>query len=359
MAVKEVDKLIAGVIIPEPSTGSTVDIGISPYALCSTFLDDRVLALTFGKDHYFVSRQLLGAFSETVADISSNQTEVVLKSSGIDRVVRLFQGEIVVLGGSFDVSAAIAELKLRGFGAAGWQWEAGEFRLSLEPEFVRSCFGDATLLVNGKEVEVSGAGLLLLRQSELTLAETPALDELISLLRLERVVPRDVSELREVARRVGLEWAIDFGSAGEARASDEDLADLVDSAFVTSVGDSELAELFELEAAVSSRQPLEALSKTASFRAGDWQSVVDVLFRYTRAKPSRWRETSHALKEILQRFPESAKCLECQGQFAGENICFGSRSTDCAVVRWLVHLTPLDRTSSWLGVSFTVEGGFR
>jgi hypothetical protein len=61
------------------------------------------------------------------------------------------------------------------------------------------------LRVNGKEVAVSEAGLLLLRRSELTLDETPALDDLISLLRLERVVPRDVSELREVARRVGLQ----------------------------------------------------------------------------------------------------------------------------------------------------------
>jgi hypothetical protein len=195
----------------------------------------------------------------------------------------------------------------------------------LEPEFVRSSFGDATLLVNGKKVEVSGAGLLLLRQSELTLEETPALDELISLLRLERIVHRDVSKVREVARSVGLEWAIDFVSAGETRASDPVLADLVDSAFVTSVGDSELAELFELETAVNSRHPLEALSTTASFRAGEWQSVVDVLFRYTRAKPSRWRETSHALKEILRRFPESAKCLECQGQLSvGEHLLWFS-----------------------------------
>jgi hypothetical protein len=71
-----------------------------------------------------------------------------------------------------------------------------------------------------------------------------------------------------------------------------------------------LTYLFELEEAVSSDDPLDALSKTASFRAGDWQSVIDVLFRFTSAKPSRWRETSHALKGIPRKFPESAKCLE-------------------------------------------------
>jgi hypothetical protein len=146
--------------------------------------------------------------------------------------------------------------------------------------------------VNGKEVGVSGAGLLL-RQSELRVEDTPALDELISLLRLERVVPRDVSELREVARRVGLEWAIDFDCAA---------------------ADPEVADLTELEAAVSSEDAFEALSKTASFRAGDWQSVIDVLFRFTRAKPTRWRETARALKEILRSVPESTKCLEGQGK---------------------------------------------
>jgi hypothetical protein len=84
-------------------------------------------------------------------------------------------------------------LKLRGFGATYGVKEGAEFRLSLEPEFVRGCFGDATLRVNGREVRVSGAGLLLLHQSELTLEDTPALEELISLLRLERVVPRDAA----------------------------------------------------------------------------------------------------------------------------------------------------------------------
>jgi hypothetical protein len=92
------------------------------------------------------------------------------------------------------------------------------------------------------------------------------------------------------------------------------LADLADFAVVTPVVDPELADLFELETAVSSRHPLEALSKTASFRTGEWQSVIDVLFRFTSAKPSRWRETSRALKEILRLFPESAKCLEGQGK---------------------------------------------
>jgi hypothetical protein len=217
-----------------------------------------------------------------------------LSSRHIDRVVRIFQGETVALGGTFDVSAAIAELRLRGFEAASGRKETGGFRLSLEPEFVRGCFGKAMLRVNGKEVEVSEAGLLLLRRSELTLEETPALDELISLLRLERVVPREVSELREVVRRVELEWAIDFDCAGV---------------------EPELADLIELEAAVSSPDPLEALSKTASFRTGDWQSVIDVIFRFTRAKPSRWRETSHALKEIVVQFPESAKYLDGQGRF--------------------------------------------
>jgi hypothetical protein len=170
---------------------------------------------------------------------------------------------------------------------------------------------------------VSEAGLILLRQSELTLEDTPALEELISLLRLERVVPRDAAELRDIVKRVGLEWAIDFGCAGAAAVSDPDLADLkdFDSAVVTPVGDPGLAKLLELEMAVSSAQPLEALSKTASFQAGDWQSVIDVLFRFTRAKPSRWRETSHALKEILRTFPESAKFLEGQGRFSvGERL---------------------------------------
>jgi hypothetical protein len=78
------------------------------------------------------------------------------------------------------------------------------------------------------------------------------------------------------------------------------LADVLDCPAAGPAGDPEKAALFELEVAVSSRQPLEALWKTASFRAGDWQSVVDALFRFTRAKPSRWREVSHALKEILR-----------------------------------------------------------
>jgi hypothetical protein len=102
-----------------------------------------------------------------------------------------------------------------------------------------------------------------------------------------------MSELREVARRVGLEWAIDFDCAA---------------------ADPKVADLTELEAAVSSEDALEALSKTASFRAGDWQSVIDVLFRFTRAKPTRWRETSRALREILRSIPESTKCLEGQGK---------------------------------------------
>jgi hypothetical protein len=87
------------------------------------------------------------------------------------------------------------------------------------------------------------------------------------------------------------------------------------------VGDPELSHLFELEVAVSSRRPLEALSKTASFRAGDCQSVFNVLFRFTCARPLRWRETSHALKEILRKFPESARCLECKGNVSvGEQL---------------------------------------
>jgi hypothetical protein len=244
-----------------------------------------------------------------------------VRANQVDRLVRLFQGESVVLGGHFDASTAIAKLKLRGFAAAVGRKAAESFRLSLTPEFVRGCFGEAMLRVNGKDVEVSEAGLLLLRQSELTLEETPALEELVSLLRLERVVPRNAAELREVARRVGLEWAIDFGCAGAAPVSDPDLADLVDSAVAAPAGDPELSELLELEVAVSSAQPLGALSKTASFRAGDWQSVFNVLFRFTRAKPSRWRETSHVLKEILREFPESAKFLEGQGKFSvGEQL---------------------------------------
>jgi hypothetical protein len=165
-----------------------------------------------------------------VAAVSSDQPEIDLCSRNVDRLVRLFQGEIVVLGGSFDVSAAIAELRLRGFGGAVGQKEATGFRLTVEPEFVRECFGEATLKVNGKEVKVSRASLVLLHQSEVTWAETPALDELISLLRLERVVPRDVSELREAARRVGIEWAIDFGSTRSVPVSDPDSAELLDFA---------------------------------------------------------------------------------------------------------------------------------
>jgi hypothetical protein len=249
-------------------------------------LEDRDLMLGSGKDRYFVSRRVVSAFSHAAVVTTSDQTQINLQSKQIVRLVRLFQGERVVIGGEFDVSAAIAELKLRGFAAAVGLREAEGFRLSLEPEFVRGCFGEATLRVNGKEVEVSGAGLLLLRRSELTLEETPVLDELISLLRLERVVPRDVSELRELARSVGMEWAVDFACADAAPASDPDLGDLADFAVVTSVDDPELADLFELETVVSSRHPLEALSKTASFRAGDWQSVVDVLFRFTSVKPS-------------------------------------------------------------------------
>jgi hypothetical protein len=109
--------------------------------------------------------------------------------------------------------------------------------------------------VNGKEVEVSGAGLLLLRRSELNLEETPALDELISLLRLESVVPRDLSELHELARTVGMEWAVDFACGEAAPASDADLDDLTDFAVVTPMGDQELADVFELETAVSSPPP--------------------------------------------------------------------------------------------------------
>jgi hypothetical protein len=99
------------------------------------------------------------------------------------------------------------------------------------------------------------------------------------------------------------------------------LADVLDCPDADTAGDPEKAALFELEVAVSSTQLLEALSKTASFRAGDWQSVIDVLFRFTRAKPRRWRETSHTLKEILQKFPESAQFLEGQRKFSvGEQL---------------------------------------
>jgi hypothetical protein len=223
MAVEEVPVRISGVLIPDWLTRRKSAIAISSYALCSVFLDDRDFAMASGKDRYFISRRLVNAFSETVAAVSSDHAQIDFRSK-IDRIVRLFQGETVVLGGLFDASEAIADLKLRGFEAAVGQKEAGGFRLSLEPEFVRGCFGEAALRVNGKEVEVSGAGLLLLRRSELTLDETPALAELISLLRLERVVPRDVSELLEVARTVGLEWAIDFDCAGLSQVSDPDRA---------------------------------------------------------------------------------------------------------------------------------------
>jgi hypothetical protein len=147
--------------------------------------------------------------------------------------------------------------------------EGVEFRLSLEPEFVRGSFGDATLRVNGREARVSRLGLLLLRRSELTLEDSPALEELISLLRRERVVSRDAAELRGVSDSSGRST-----SAALARLlSDCDLADLndFDSAVATPVDDLELTKLIELEVAVGSAQPLEALSKTASFRAGDWQ----------------------------------------------------------------------------------------
>jgi hypothetical protein len=145
-----------------------------------------------------------------------------------------------------------------------------------------------------------------------------------------------VSQLREVARGVGLEWAIDFDCVHAAPAPSPDLADL-----------------FELEAAVSSVDPLDALSKTALFRAGDWQSVIDVIFRSTRAKPSRWRETSHAVKEILLKFPDSTRCLESQGKFSvGEQLLWlsidGLDSHSIAVL-W----TRRNRASCWPGVSST------
>jgi hypothetical protein len=96
---------------------------------------------------------------------------------------------------------------------------------------------------------------------------------------------------------------------------------MLDSVVAVPTIDPEFADLIELETAVSSRQPLKALSKTTAFRTCDWQSVVDVIFRFTSAKPSRWRETSHALKEILVKFPDSAKCLENQGKFSvGEQL---------------------------------------
>jgi hypothetical protein len=200
--------------------------------------------LSSGEDRHFVSRRLWTAFSQTVADISSDKSWIDLRSSHVDRLIRILQGETVVLGGAVDASAAIAELKLRGFDCAIGHGEARAYHLSLEPEFVRKCFGEATLRVNGKEVEVSNAGLILLRQSELTLDETPALGELISLLRLERFVPRDVSELREVARKVGIEWAIDFGAPPS---------------------DPEFAPLFELEVAVASEDSLKALRRRRRF----------------------------------------------------------------------------------------------
>jgi hypothetical protein len=275
MAVRAVHEQIPGVVVAEEFVRERNDIGISLSALCSVFLDDRDMLLSSGRDRYFISRRLLSAFSDRISEAFSEQPEIKVHSPHVDRLVRLLQGETVVLGGAFDASQAIAELKLRGFDAAVGLKGTGAFRLSLNPEFVGRCFGGGTLRVYGKEVAVSEAGLLLLRRSELTLDETPALEELISLLRLERVVPRDASELREVTRRVGLEWAIDLDCVGAAPANDPDLADLI-----------------ELEAALSLDDPLGALSKTASFRAGDWRSVIDVLFRFTSAKPSRWWETS-------------------------------------------------------------------
>jgi hypothetical protein len=107
-------------------------------------------------DGYFVSRRLVSAFSGTVAAVSSDRSQIDICSSQVDRLVRLFQGETVVFGGSFDASTAIAELRLRGFGAAIGLKEAEELRLLLEPEFVRGCFGEAALRVNGKEMKVSG-----------------------------------------------------------------------------------------------------------------------------------------------------------------------------------------------------------
>jgi hypothetical protein len=155
-----------GVLVPDGFTRTRRHAEISARALCSTFLDDRDLILISGSDRHFVSRQLLTAFSPTVAAASLDKPRVEVRSRQIDRLVRLFQGETVFMGGQFDVSAAVAELKLRGFAPACGQKEAGNFRLLLEPEFVRACFGEAKLRVNGKEVAVSEAGLLLLRQSE-------------------------------------------------------------------------------------------------------------------------------------------------------------------------------------------------
>jgi hypothetical protein len=109
MAVGDGQAQMPGVVIPERFAQNKNDVGISPYALCSGFVDHRDLILSSGKDRYFVSRRLVGAFSSTVAAVSSEHSQIDLRSGRIDRLVRLFQGETVVLGGGFDASAAIAE----------------------------------------------------------------------------------------------------------------------------------------------------------------------------------------------------------------------------------------------------------
>jgi hypothetical protein len=178
------------------------------------------------------------------------------------------------------------------------------------------------------------------------------------LFELEGAVSSD-DPLGAVAKMVGLEWAIDFEGVCAVPAGDPDLSDLGEFALAAPAGDSALADLVELEAAVSSRHPLEALSETASFRAGDWQSVIDVLFRFTRAKPTRWRETSHALKDILRKFPESAKCLEGQGKFSvGEQLLWLSiDGFERVSVAGSLDPTRPNFVLAWR--DFTVEGAAR
>jgi hypothetical protein len=93
------------VLVSERFTRTRGDVEISPWALCSAFQYDGDLIVSSKSP-----------CSGTIADVSRNQTQINLHSSQVRRLVRVFQGEAVTLGGACDASAAIAKLKLRTLG---------------------------------------------------------------------------------------------------------------------------------------------------------------------------------------------------------------------------------------------------
>jgi hypothetical protein len=101
MTVSAAKGLIPGVLVPEGFKRARKDVGISSYALCSVFLHERDLILATAQDRQFVPHRLLSAFSERVGNVSWEQPEIDLHSTQVDRLVRLFEGETVVLGGRF------------------------------------------------------------------------------------------------------------------------------------------------------------------------------------------------------------------------------------------------------------------